>query len=237
MNSFDAHVLSFVNGFAKRSWALDYAVTFIGTNCVAKGALLTSMYWWAWFRKKEDGEDKREYIVATIVACFVAMFTARALALCLPFRVRPMHDPHVSFRLPFTMEPTVLERWSAFPSDHAALYLTLAIGLLFISRAMGVVGLCYGVLVVCLPRVYLGLHYPTDVLGGAVIAVCAVYGMNVPLIRKPLARRVLRWSERYPSLFYTCFFLITWQIVDVFQNARQWAHFAFNLLKAIIGAS
>lgn len=60
---------------------------------------------------------------------------------------------------------------NSFPSDHATLMFALAIGLLLSAplRKAGLVLLVLA-LVVCWSRVYLGVHYPSDILGGVVLA-------------------------------------------------------------------
>jgi hypothetical protein len=61
----------------------------------------------------------------------------------------------------------LLSGWSSFPSDHACLFFALATGLCLISPVIGGLALLHASLIVSLPRIYLGLHYPTDVLAGA----------------------------------------------------------------------
>jgi membrane-associated phospholipid phosphatase len=56
---------------------------------------------------------------------------------------------------------------TSFPSSHTAVTVAVVIALVpFLPRALAVVGIGYAVLVGW-SRVYLGVHYPLDVLGGA----------------------------------------------------------------------
>jgi undecaprenyl-diphosphatase len=73
----------------------------------------------------------------------------------------------------------------SLPSDHATAAFAIAIAILLRHRRMGLVWLALAV-VVTVGRVFLGLHYPTDVLAGAALgSACAV------LLTAPPARRVL----------------------------------------------
>ena len=77
--------------------------------------------------------------------------------------------------------------WSAFPSDHAVMYSALAVGLCFVSLRLGLFATVYVVCAICFPRAYLGYHYPTDLLVGAVIGALCAYGFNLPAARRWLA--------------------------------------------------
>jgi undecaprenyl-diphosphatase len=61
--------------------------------------------------------------------------------------------------------------WS-FPSSHAAIAFGIAFGLWFWNRAWGVRALILASLM-GLGRVFVGVHYPSDVLGGALLGFLA----------------------------------------------------------------
>lgn len=56
----------------------------------------------------------------------------------------------------------------SFPSDHATLVFVLAVSVFMINKKIGVIFLVAAVLV-SLGRVYVGVHYPSDILAGALI--------------------------------------------------------------------
>jgi undecaprenyl-diphosphatase len=174
MQSFDVSLLMWLNTFAKRSTAVDTFIVLLVATSLVKGGMVMAALWWGWFRSEDDPLQRRQAILATLVGCLVALVVARALAVVLPFRARPLHTPELAFLLPYGMNPRTLINWSAFPSDHAALFAGLATGMYALSRRLGWVALGYVVTVICLPRLYLGIHYPTDLLAGALIGMVSV---------------------------------------------------------------
>lgn len=79
---------------------------------------------------------------------------------------------------------------TSFPSSHTAVTLAVAIALVpFLARPLAAVGVGYAVLVGW-SRIYLGVHYPLDVLGGAGIGLAA--GGVISLALGMLLRRAGR---------------------------------------------
>lgn len=96
--------------------------------------------------------------------------------------------------------------WS-FPSDHSVMAGACAAGLLIASRRLGIIAAALAVLMAA-TRVYVGAHYPLDVLAGLVLG-AGVAGVGWLVLRKPLALAVSRvrhlspvraWCEPRPSI-------------------------------------
>ncbi|WP_064496475.1 phosphatase PAP2 family protein [Methanocaldococcus jannaschii] len=58
----------------------------------------------------------------------------------------------------------------SFPSGHTTLAFTLATSLLFYSKKLGILFLSWAI-IVAYSRVYVGVHYPLDVLAGMIIGI------------------------------------------------------------------
>jgi undecaprenyl-diphosphatase len=233
MNSFDFEIIAYVNQFSQHSRMFDNLVRFLSDNHLLKGGVLTIIIWWAWFHIDERRSHDREHIISTLLSCFVAMQLARALALTLPFRIRPLHEEYLSFLLPYGMTPTALEGWSSFPSDHAVLFFTLSTGLVFISKKVGIFALFYTTLFIAFPRIYLGLHYLTDIIAGAIIGITIALLGNMYLCKVISLQKIVSWSHSKPSLFYPLFFLLTYQIADMFDGIRAISKAGFKLFQTV----
>ncbi len=220
MNPFDKVLIKFINGFAQQSWLLDKFFVFLANNCFFKGGVIITLIWWAWFKKNDKESKNRKLILVNLISSFFSMAFARFLAYVLPFRFRPMHNENLNFILPHGMTKTVLEGWSSFPSDHAVLYFTIATGLLFISRRVGLFAILYTTFFIALPRIYVGYHYPTDLIAGAIIGVIfAVLAVKYFASNKYIDK-LFEWTQSKPCIFYPLFFLFSYQVADIFDGVR-----------------
>jgi undecaprenyl-diphosphatase len=79
-----------------------------------------------------------------------------------------------------------------FPSGHAMSSMTLVVALLILTwdtrwrLLVLLLGVCF-VLVIGWTRVYLGVHYPSDILAGWTVSVA--WAVGVSLLMKPLSRK------------------------------------------------
>jgi len=235
MNSFDHAILGFFNQFAQHSWTIDSLIMTISDSDLLKGYLSLPLLWWAWFRGPRQEED-RQTVLLTIVGALSAVAVARLLQLTLPYRPRPIHTAGLQFTIPYSMPADFLEGWSSFPSDHAALFFALATGLWLVSPVIGLFGFLHAALLVSFPRVYVGLHFPTDILSGALLGVTAVVIIwKSRGLARPLLDDILKRSHSSPHLFYPALFILTSELAHLFKDSRWLAENLWHLVKAAAG--
>jgi undecaprenyl-diphosphatase len=221
INTFDLTVMNYINQFSQYSWRIDKMICFLSDSRLFKGGILITIAWWAWFKNDERQLHNREHIISTLLCCFLAPAFTKILSETLPFRLRPLHEKSLVFLVPYGMERTTLDGWSSFPSDHAVLFFTISAGLLFVSRKAGALALAYTALFIALPRIYLGLHYLTDIIAGAIIGMTIAILGNIYFVRNKSLNSVVNWSYSKPDIFYPVFFLLTYQIADMFNGFRS----------------
>lgn len=200
VDAFDTSILHFLNQFAQRSWVFDKTMVFVSTDPFVTGGVATSFFWWAWFAEGKTRETVREILIGGLAAAFVALFVARGLAALLPFRARPYLNADLHFKPPHGTAEYYYDliRWSRFPSDHAVLYFALATAIFLVSWKVGVLAYCHALFVVCLPLVYLGEHFPTDVLVGAAIGIGFGGLSKVVKLRQWVSRQPLHFLVMVP---------------------------------------
>ncbi|AIJ06145.1 lipoprotein B [Methanocaldococcus bathoardescens] len=70
----------------------------------------------------------------------------------------------------------------SFPSGHTTLAFTLATSLLYYSRKIGLLFLIWAIFV-AYSRVYVGVHYPFDVLAGIIIGIVCGYLIKIDILK------------------------------------------------------
>jgi undecaprenyl-diphosphatase len=178
------HLFQILNGAAGRVDAVDdvmeFAATWLiflifGASAVLAGAALVR---------------RRVRPVLRLAATLLLAFAGTVVLSHLSDQVRPFQTHHVHQLI--AHDPGV-----SLPSDHATAAFALAFGVYaFLHRAAGLV-LGLAALAVGVARVWVGVHYPGDILAAAVLAGLAV------LVVAALARRQRQRADggrRRPAL-------------------------------------
>ncbi|MGW3494553.1 phosphatase PAP2 family protein [Streptomyces sp. NPDC001020] len=176
----DVELLYDINGLAKDAphW-FDRVAAFAGEYGLLLAMVLLVLWCW-WSTRRRGGEDAASSMAALVWAPLAA---GVAVLVNVPIRgfverPRPFVD-HQGLDVLVTGKTDY-----SFVSDHATLAMAMAAGLFVASRKFGLIGLGLALLEgFC--RVYMGVHYPTDVVGGFAL------GTAVALLLSPLAMTLL----------------------------------------------
>ncbi|MER8046728.1 phosphatase PAP2 family protein [Streptomyces sp. NPDC094032] len=170
----DGSVYTDVTDLAHRSpgW-LDGLVTAWSDYGLALFAILMVLAWW---RARRAGTPQVVTALAVPLITVLA-FGADALLKSLVREDRPCQ----TLRVPTLEACPAPGDWS-FPSNHAALAAAAAVALLFVSWRLGAVALLAAVLMAA-SRVWVGVHYPHDVLAGFLVG-AAVAGVAAWTVRR-----------------------------------------------------
>lgn len=217
----DHGIAVWINQLAGQDGSLDRFVYNVADSAIFKGGLFMAYFWWQWFRRDEDAVERRQTIITALAGGIIAIAIARVLQMVLPFRDRPIHNDALELTLPIGMDAQNLDGWSSFPSDHAVLFFALAAAMWRLHRGAGLLAFLWTALVICLPRMYLGYHYATDILAGAIVGVLVMLATFLVLQPRFLGAPLLRWESAHATSFYCVAFLASLELAVLFQDVRQ----------------
>jgi len=123
---------------------------------------------------------------------------------------------------------------SAFPSGHTAFFFALSIPLWMRSRWLGAAAVVWTLLVICLPLLYLGYHWASDVVAGAVFGVALMLLLRRLIGAAGLPDRVVRFSATNPPAFYAVAWLFALQFALLFGDVRAFFLDAASLARALL---
>jgi len=157
-----------LNSLAGRWSAFDRAIQFL-MNDYALTTALSTLVVALWFRGRTPEEREADQLAAvyTIIALLAASAIVKLLNLTF-VRPRPFTD-HDGVHLLF-YHPSD----SSLPSNSATVAFCFATGVFQRSRGLGWAGVAMGV-ILGLSRVIGGVHYPLDIVAGALIAIGTVW--------------------------------------------------------------
>ncbi len=154
----DWYVFQKINYFAGKSVFLDrIAVFFAEYFGYILAAILLLLFIKNW---------KKYWQMAVLAfgSAIVSRFVITEILRWLWFRPRPFVNHHVNLIL----NQSAAE--ASFPSGHAAFYFALSTIVYFCNKKLGI-GFFIASFLICLARVFSGVHWPLDILAGMVVGI------------------------------------------------------------------
>jgi undecaprenyl-diphosphatase len=223
------------NQFAGRSIVLDKFVYDLLDTALLNGGVFLAAYWWLWFEADESAVySRRRNVVVALLAVIGVASALNLLKFLLPFRHNPLNSPDLGLRLPFGVDPTSLSDSSSFPSGHATLFFALSVPLWMRSRWLGAAAAVWTLLVICLPLLYFGYHWPSDVVAGAVVGVALMLLLCRLIGATGLPDRVVGFSATHPPAFYAIAWLVSLEIAVRFGDVQAYFTDAARLARALL---
>ncbi|MDX3855852.1 phosphatase PAP2 family protein [Streptomyces sp. AK02-01A] len=177
----DVSLLYDINGLAKDAPAsFDRVMEFVGEYGILVALVLVVVCCWWSVRRHGSLEDS-----VTAVAGLVWAPLAAGVAVLVNVPIRGFVERPRPFLDHKGLEVLVAGKTDySFVSDHATMAMAIGVGVFVAQRKFGLAALALAVIEgFC--RVYMGVHYPTDVVGGFAL------GTAVALLLTPLALALL----------------------------------------------
>lgn len=179
----DNTITHWINAAAGYSAVLDTAMIFATQFGVPVIVLVVAAQWWA--------GEQRDLVRHTAVSAGLSFLLALAInqvILLFVHRVRP-YDAGITHLL--------IDRsadWS-FPSDHVTASIAVVAAFALHGLRRRALGLFVLAAIVCWSRIYVGTHYLTDILGGALTGIAGALAV------RPVYRRGTRVDRFVTGLF------------------------------------
>ncbi len=234
LHEFDMAVLTFLTSFAGRSSLFDHVNNALSRLDIFNGIALMCLFWYVWANAPANEPDsarqlRQRRLIMVLIGTILMGGLSRGLQLSLHFHQRPVLS---DLGLPFPVtkfDTQSLNTWNSFPSDHAMIFFALGTGLWTVSRTAGWIACIWTIVIIDVPRVYLGIHYPSDVIFGALFGLLGMTAfLALPLGR--FERALDRWRLAHEGLSMALLFLLTNEIGSLLTELRDLVHSSAQIL-------
>jgi undecaprenyl-diphosphatase len=211
-NTLDYWLLKQLNHWmASSSFFTKQAILFNSLNLLELIMASVLIYWWFSKNSKDSSTvNLRHRVLLVLFSCLPTYVVARVIQSI-------FHRPRPLINMPLEVPPNFQEQFNdmraaftgfgSFPSDHAGLFFLFTTVVFTVNKRLGIACLLASLYYSAL-RVAVGYHWPSDILGGAVLGTLvalSILGLE-PKLNKIL-KNLVALAERHPAVIYTVSFL------------------------------
>lgn len=160
-------LFSMINGLAGHSAFMDtLMVAFTKLSPYVYVLILVAIYVLGWMKKQMKWRAESVATVVLVILCAIGSFIIGSIY----YESRPFVDHTVNLLTPHAAD-------AGFPSDHSVGVMAIAMGIMYFRNKLGYL-LFIVSFFVGFSRVYVGHHYPGDVLGAFILVWILTYFYN-----------------------------------------------------------
>lgn len=167
----DTNIFYFFNGLVGHSPIFDIIVIFLAKYLQYLLAILFLAF--LFFIQKKNKEKIHIFLI-TIFSALVARIAIVELIRIFYHRPRPfvIYDVH----------QLIPENGYSFPSGHSAFFFAIATAIYFYNKKLGIVFFIAAIFM-NLSRVIAGVHYPSDIIGGAIVGIITAWLIHFLVVK------------------------------------------------------
>lgn len=176
--SLDLNVFYLLNNLAGKNRPFDFFIIFLADYfqyflIIAFISLL--------FFSSHSRRQKIKIILTVFISIIIARFGVVSLIRFFYHRTRPFIDHSVN--------QLISNNNFSFPSGHAALFFAMAMTIYFYNKKWGLWFFVASILM-GLSRIIAGVHYPSDIIGGAVIGILTSYILFLATLKNKIKKLI-----------------------------------------------
>ncbi len=209
--------LEWLFGILPQTWFRISLAEFLVYNPLGSTWMFAAVFFLFWRIEDEHSMERRARLLEIVLACAVAVIAT------VPFRpwvAWPSPVRSASFQPFYDRGLWGSGSNNCFPSHSTLLYLIVALGILRLSRRAGTVLVVLTFFSISLPRIYLGGHYPIDVLASVVLALFSVLLVGW-WCRQPRMRGTLKWVATRGLVTEAVIFLWLFELAEGFRSGAD----------------
>jgi undecaprenyl-diphosphatase len=168
-----------------------------------------------WF-SGDDRERRGRMLAGLLAVCLATVFSVW-LQFHLDVHTRPLLDPALHLN---TIPTWAWDRTGSFPSDTATLFFGLAAVVFAEERLVGLFCFVWVAVIIAIPRVILGFHYASDIIGSLLLGPACVFIFARGSYPRRLFERMLMLFEGRMYIVHALLFVFLTEASNLFLSLQ-----------------